>query len=90
MDGGNQLQKGFVPYSGEPDGWFTTRPQNNIGNLRYGSIDSVITSPPYEGIEARDRSKEQSFERERSGKYPRRGDLNISKGYSVDLSLIHI
>ena len=57
---------------------------DNIGNLPYGDIDSIITSPPYEGIEARDRSKEQSFERERSGKYPRRGDLNISKGYSVD------
>jgi tRNA G10 N-methylase Trm11 len=48
MDGGNQLQDGFVPYSGEPDGWFTTRPKDNIGNLPYGQIDAVITSPPYE------------------------------------------
>jgi len=64
------------------DGYGNTNGQ--IGNLPYGDIDSIITSPPYEGIEARDRSKEQSFERERSGKYPRRGDLNISKGYSVD------
>lgn len=48
MDGGNQLQPGFVPYSGEADGWFTTRPNGNIGNLKYGKIDAVVSSPPYE------------------------------------------
>jgi len=47
MDGGTELQKGFKPYSGKATGWFTTRPQNNIGNLPYGQIDKIITSPPY-------------------------------------------
>lgn len=56
--------------------------EENIQRLPYGDIDAVITSPPYEGIEARDRSRESSFERERTGKYPGRGDLNISKGYT--------
>jgi len=57
---------------------------DNIDHLPYGNIDSIITSPPYEGTEARDRSKENSFEREKSGKYPKRGDLNISSGYQAD------
>lgn len=41
MDGGAELQKGFKPYSGEATGWFTTRPQGNIGNLRYGDINNL-------------------------------------------------
>lgn len=56
---------------------------DNLGNLPYGSIDSVITSPPYEGIEARDRSKEASFREGQPG-IPKRGDVNISKGYTTD------
>ena len=88
MDGGMKDAPGML-YTDEPkDSWFTTRDQNNIGNLPYGQIDKIVTSPPYEGIEARDRSKEASFGREQSGKYPRRGDTNISAGYSGVDSII--
>jgi DNA modification methylase len=53
MDGGNpglyERDNILVPYSGDPSAWFTQRPQNNIGNLRYGQIDGVVTSPPFAG-----------------------------------------
>jgi len=54
---------------------------DNLGNLPYGSIDSVITSPPYEGIEARDRSKELRWDEEREKKFSG-GSVKLSKGYS--------
>jgi tRNA G10 N-methylase Trm11 len=50
MDGGIRGSRaGMTPYTDEsPDTWFTQRDQRNIGNLPYGNIDSIITSPPYE------------------------------------------
>lgn len=49
MDGGMRGSRaGMIPYTDEsPDSWFTQRDQQNIGNLRYGDIDSIVTSPPY-------------------------------------------
>ena len=48
MDGGFKgPRSGMIPYSGEIDAWPTQRPQDNIGNLPYGNIDKIITSPPY-------------------------------------------
>ena len=49
MDGGMRGSRaGMVPYTDEaPDSWFTQRDQKNIGNLTYGDIDSIVTSPPY-------------------------------------------
>ena len=55
----------------------------NIGNLSYGNIDAVITSPPYEGIEARDRSKENWWDEEREKRYSG-GSIKIAKGYQVN------
>ncbi len=50
MDGGMRGSRaGMVPYTDEsPDTWFTQRDQDNIGNLPYGQIDKIVTSPPYE------------------------------------------
>ena len=50
MDGGMRGPRaGMIPYTDErPDSWYTQRDQNNIGNLPYGNIDAVITSPPYQ------------------------------------------
>jgi len=52
MDGGMRGSRaGMIPYTDEsPDSWYTQRDQSNIGNLPYGSIDSIVTSPPYEGF----------------------------------------
>ena len=47
--------------------------------------DVVITSPPYADTAARDRSKEASYDREKSGQYPKHGDLSISRGYQADV-----
>lgn len=46
-------------------------------------VDCVISSPPYEGIESRDRSKESWFNEEREKKFSG-GSVKISKGYQVD------
>jgi len=55
----------------------------NIGNLPHGDIDKIITSPPYEGSEARDRSSEgwwnERRELEKAG-----GSAKIAKGYQAD------
>ena len=56
---------------------------DNIGNLLYGVIDKIITSPPYEGSEARDRSKEDWWDEEREKKYSG-GSVKIAKGYQAD------
>jgi DNA modification methylase len=49
MDGGTRGPRaGIVPYTDEPpDTWYTQRDQRNIGNLPYGAIDKIVTSPPY-------------------------------------------
>ena len=49
MDGGIRGSRaGMVPYTDEsPDAWYTQRDQKNIGNLPYGQIDKIVTSPPY-------------------------------------------
>lgn len=49
MDGGTRGSDcGMRPYTDEPrDTWPTKRDQSNIGNLPYGEISTVITSPPY-------------------------------------------
>jgi len=49
MDGGIRGSRaGMKPYTDEsPDSWFTQRDQKNIGNLPYGEIDKIITSPPF-------------------------------------------
>ena len=49
MDGGLRGSRaGMTPYTDEsPDAWFTQRDQSNIGNLPYGTIDKIVTSPPY-------------------------------------------
>ncbi len=37
-----KISRGAKVYSNDP---------RNIGNLRHGKIDSIVTSPPYEGSE---------------------------------------
>jgi len=74
-------QRGFRATS-HPTTDYSTNP-DNIGNLRYGNIDCVISSPPYEGIEARDRSKEAWWDEERELRFSG-GSAKISKGYSID------
>jgi len=59
----------------QPNGYSTD--VDNIGNLPDKPLKSVM-SPPYGDAEKRDRSKEESNEREKG--YPR-GDHNISAGY---------
>jgi len=54
---------------------------DNIDSLPYGEIDKIVTSPPYEGIESRDRSIESSFREGQEG-IPKRGDVSLSVGYS--------
>ena len=54
---------------------------DNIGNIKeHGSIDLVLTSPPYVDVERRDRSRESWFnedkERQKAG-----GSVIIQKGY---------
>jgi DNA modification methylase len=56
---------------------------SNISNLSYGNIDSIITSPPYEGIEARDRSKESWWDEDREKKHSG-GSTKIAKGDQAD------
>ncbi len=56
---------------------------SNIANLPYGNIDGIITSPPYEGIESRDRSKEDWWDEEREKKMSG-GSAKIAKGYQAD------
>lgn len=48
MDGGMKDAPGMLYTNEAKDSWYTTRDQQNIGNLPYGSVDAVITSPPYE------------------------------------------
>lgn len=78
MDGGMRGSRaGMIPYTNEsPDSWFTTRDQNNIGNLPYGKIDSIITSPPYEGSV----SASTGGERDQSSARQREARL-LGKGY---------
>ncbi len=48
QDGGTLADLGGItPYSGGLREWYTQRPQDNIGNLPYGDISAVITSPTY-------------------------------------------
>ena len=88
MDGGDKILTekgtGFRPYTDEkPNKWFTQRDQSNIGNLPYGAIDAVISSPPYEGILERDRSKDNSYREDRE-KTHAGGSVKIGKGYQAD------
>lgn len=69
-----QLERGSYLKTDNPD---------QISNLPYGEVDAVISSPPYEGTEARDRSKEESFDEEREKKFAG-GSAKIAKGYQVD------
>ena len=66
MDGGGgklQNRAGMEPYSGEKaDTWRTQRDQDNLGNLPHGSVDKIVTSPPYgEGVGHRDTSKHRDI-----------------------------
>lgn len=59
---------------------------DNISKLaenNYGDIDAVITSPPYEGSLARDRSQDDSYREDRE-KTHAGGSVGIGKGYQVD------
>ena len=48
MDGGGKDRAGMRPYTDEPaNTWQTQRDQKNIGNLKHGNIDKIITSPPF-------------------------------------------
>jgi len=48
MDGGAKDRAGMRPYTDEPTNtWQTQRDQRNIGNLKHGRIDKIITSPPF-------------------------------------------
>lgn len=48
MDGGGKDRAGMRPYTDESsDTWRTQRDQRNIGNLKHGRIDKIITSPPF-------------------------------------------
>jgi len=50
MDGGGKDRAGMRPYTDEPPNtWQTQRDQRNIGNLKHGNIDKIITSPPFGG-----------------------------------------
>ena len=55
---------------------------SNIGNLSYGEIDKIITSPPYEGSEARDRSAEGWWNEERE-LAKAGGSAKIARGYQA-------
>lgn len=58
---------------------------DNISRLAesaYGNIDSIVTSPPYEGIEARDRSAEDWWNEERELEKAG-GSAKIAKGYQA-------
>jgi len=57
--------------------------KDNIGNLKYGEIDAVISSPPYSDIERRDRSKEDWWDEEREKKFSG-GSAKIARGYQAD------
>ncbi|KKK82688.1 hypothetical protein LCGC14_2800900, partial [marine sediment metagenome] len=46
-------------------------------------VDSIITSPPYEGTEARDRSQDTSYIEDRERVYAG-GSINIGKGYQAE------
>jgi len=72
---GNKAAKGFFEgnYSRDP---------SNIGNLPYGEIDKIVTSPPYEGTEARDRSQETSYIEDRERVHAG-GSIIIGKGYQA-------
>ncbi|KKM99450.1 hypothetical protein LCGC14_1147870 [marine sediment metagenome] len=53
-----------------------------ISNLPYGQIDKIVTSPPYEGIEARDRSKDSSYRDEKELTHAG-GSVKIMRGYQA-------
>lgn len=78
MDGGCKgSDAGMRPYSNEPrDTWRTKRDQTNIGNLPYGEIDKIITSPPFQEPEIR-----------RSGQAESRGNYNY--GSKLKMSSEH-
>lgn len=57
---------------------------DNISKLPYA--DAVITSPPYEGSLARDRSQDESYREDRE-KTHAGGSVGIGKGYQVDPSI---
>ncbi|MFA5306851.1 MAG: DNA methyltransferase [Candidatus Babeliales bacterium] len=62
---------------------------NNIGNLPYGKIDSIVSSPPYcGGIDGRDRSKEPHYDEERERKYAGGCRSSIMKPYGNDVNNI--
>lgn len=56
-----------------------------LGSMKEGSIDLIASSPPYEGILERDRSKEGYAQKEEKQKYFKsQGSNNQSKGYNPD------
>lgn len=79
MDGGVRGPRaGMIPYTDEsPDAWFTQRDQENIGNLRYGEISAVVTSPPYEN-QGQGQGKEYHPERMVGT------ETGLGRGYSED------
>lgn len=80
---GNKAAKGFFEgnYSRDP---------LNIGNLPYGQIDKIVTSPPYEGslsgIDDEDRAKEFERMRARGMRFNPLSHSNVTRGteYSKD------
>jgi len=83
MDGGGKDRAGMAPYSGEKaDTWRTQRDQDNIGNLPHGSVDKIITSPPYgEGVGHSDTSEDRDIIQKKGlylhSKYPAENKDNI-------------
>ncbi len=81
--GRNRLNRGIIErYNAKITQGQIENP-SNIGNLPYGNIDKCIFSPPYEGTEARDRSKEDWWNEEREKKFSG-GSAKIAKGYQID------
>lgn len=57
--------------------------QGDARNLQGLMADAIISSPPYEGCESRDRSKESWWNEEREKKHSG-GSVKIAKGYQAD------
>ena len=67
---------------------------NNLGNLPYGEIDKIITSPPYEGslsgIDDEDRAKEFERMRQRGMRFNPLSHSNVTRGTEYSDSLSNI
>lgn len=86
QDGGKiakENEGGMRPYSDDPvDAWFTTRDQNNLGNLRddANGFQAAVSSPPYEGIQVRSCDENHSNGVRDVGRHGGKGFTDVGGG----------